>query len=516
MMQLTAHPRSVLWLPGLLVLAALAAVAPAGADDYPLCGDNICDALSENNSNCPSDCPVCGDGICGLNESCGSCAADCASSCISLSLATPLKQPNCVNDDDNDCLDNFQEQDLAWIFAPHYFYDEDEDCSGAWYTGGDPHHFGRRDFFQVRPSQDSKPYNWQPDSAAKRVTVTYFLLHPHDCRSTFGFGGHQGDSEHVEFHLQSTDLVSWMLTSATFHHHNHTNYFSGEYLKARADEIGSMFPSVAADEDSHGSWPGLRGSSSHCAGWEDDFCESTCDCFRGTMADARAANFREWVTAVRNIGGPLPESWRADAVTVTTGVPREAYSSFDVGHGENIEYWTPRTDKFKRFCGWECAAANRNSEGNCTVYAHARLSCPAPLSEKVNERPFIPPPFVFPLPEPDYNLEITDWLRDNISVLVMGQSHLPEAEIDAWLQRIERAEDPVAELVPLVSQRSREHQLATLRWVLDGSAEKWDSALAPGLLPPDRLYFEEEIVPKAGALLSGLADLLTDAGFGSR
>jgi hypothetical protein len=497
----------------LVLLAALAALGAgagvAAADEFPVCGDNVCDPFAENNSSCPVDCPVCGDGICALDESSGSCPADCA---IRKSLASPLKRPNCLNDDDRDCLDNFLEMDLAWLFAPHYFYDEDESCAGAWYTSNpNEQHFGRQDFFQVRPEKDENPFQWQADATRKRVNLTYFLLHPHDCRSDGGFAGHLGDSEHVVFHLESTDLVTWTLISATFHHHGRTHSFSGKYMKSRADEIGSDFPSVAGDENSHGSFPGLRGSSSACAGTADDFCATTCDCFRGTMAEAKAANFREWVTAARNVGGPPPELWRPDTVTVTTGSPPEAYTSFDVGHGLNVEYWTPRGDKFHSFCGWECPSANRDSDGNCTLLVHQRRSCPSPLSEKVDDTPFVPPPFVFPLPPPAHQIEVTEWLRDGISVLVVGLPHLPAPEIETWLGRVAAAEDPVAELAPLVAGRSREHQLETLRWVLAGAEEKWDSALARGLLPPDRLHWAEEIVPKAGELLGGLIALLEEA-----
>jgi hypothetical protein len=295
---------------------------------------------------------------------------------LTYTLPAALKQPDCTGDTDGDCLDNRAEWALAWIVAPHYFYDEDEDCSGR----NNRTHYSRQDFYQVRP-EGVGIQEWSPaDGQRKWVSLTYFLLHPHDCQSRFGVGGHQGDSEHVRYWLYSFDLRTWYLFNGRYWHHGRSHDFSGIYLEARATEIGSRYASIAADEDGHGSWAGRSGNSSHCAGGEDDFCFSTCDCFVGTMRSAFLNGDWEWVGTTRNIGGPAPETWNA-AVLQVSG--HEAYSIVDVAHGtSNREYWTPKAPYYQQFCGWECPS--RNSDGTCNVSAHGETGCSSPLWEKVD------------------------------------------------------------------------------------------------------------------------------------
>jgi len=356
------------------VLAAAVFFVPSRVLAINVCGDGICQASGippETPQNCQADCGLCGDAICGYPETCSSCVNDCKGNCLGFTLSSALKKSGCAGDDDGDCLDNLKENDLAWIVAPFYYYDEDEDCSGAWYTDGPSAlHYGRRDFVQVRPV--GSVGQWTSGTSAKTVQITYFLLHPHDCQSHVGFGGHQGDGERVLFRLRSQDLRTWYVVSGDYDHHGRMHTFSGEYLRARASEIGTVYPNVAADEDGHGSWPGEKGSKSACAGSEDDFCTfGTCDCFVGTMQDAFTNGHREMVSASRNIGGPPPELWRPAVVSVRSLIPPiEAYSVFNVGHGAIPEFWTPRAGSYKKFCGWECTT--RVDGGDCALACIAR------------------------------------------------------------------------------------------------------------------------------------------------
>lgn len=303
---------------------------------------------------------------------------------LTYTLSSELKKASCSGDVDNDCLDNNEENNLAWAAAPWYFYDEDEDCSG-WENrfGASSNHFARQDFVQVRPD-GRNIRSWSPtDGQAKWVRITYFFVYPHDCKNLVGQGGHQGDPEQIRVDLYSYDLRTWYLSGASYPAHGHTPvpYFSGTYLETRARALGTSWISVTADEDSHGSWPGLEVTSSHCAGSEDDYCASTCDCFQNTWQWDFNNGYVEAVSAGRNIGGPSPEAWNPSVLTVSGG---EAYTQLDVGHGQNREYWTPRNDQFKKNCGWECPTANRQADGNCSLTIHDRSACSAHLSEKVD------------------------------------------------------------------------------------------------------------------------------------
>ena len=81
---------------------------------------------------------------------------------------------------------------------------------------------------------------------AKWVRLTYFLVFPHDCRSTVGFGGHQGDPEQVRLELYSYDLKTWYLYQAFYAHHDQNHWFSGTYLEDRARSLGVNIGSVNA------------------------------------------------------------------------------------------------------------------------------------------------------------------------------------------------------------------------------------------------------------------------------
>ncbi len=313
-----------------------------------------------------------------------------ADALLSYNLPSDLKKSSCANDTDNDCLDNNEEGNLAMALAPLQFYDEDEDCSGWTNKWGLPSsHFQRRDYFQVRPS-GSGIQNWSPtDGKAKWIQVTYFLLYPHDCQSYFGFGGHQGDSENIRYYLYSYDLQRWYLSSARYWHHGSSHTISGSTLATHAGQLGTTRPSVASDEDGHGSWAGYKTDSSDCAGSEDS---SWNDCFINDWDEDYANGNWEYVQATKNVGGPSPETWNSSTITVSGST---AYTTLDVGHGSNREYWTPRTDKYKKFCGWQCASWERKTDGDCTASRHSESSCAdGPLSNKVDSVSFSlqPPP----------------------------------------------------------------------------------------------------------------------------
>ncbi|MBI2569216.1 MAG: hypothetical protein HYV63_19525 [Candidatus Schekmanbacteria bacterium] len=324
-----------------------------------------------------------------------------AASTLVYTLSSELKKSNCANDDDNDCLDNYKEYSLAWAVSPRYYYDEDEDCAGASYTDNPNQlHYGRKDFYQVRPYLEStstypyittaNPVAWTAtDGKWKYVHITYFLLHPHDCG---GWDGHQGDSEHVVYTVKSKDLKKWYLTGGKYYHHGQSHYFDGAYLAARETEINPSapsYPNVAGDEDAHGSWPGKSGDSEACAGDEDDFCYmGTCDCFRGgSFKGAFDSSYWGWLTLSqntygdRNIGGPSPERWRPTAVTISNG---KAYSRFDVGHGGPFwESWSDTSGVYGLFCGWECGA--RASDGHCVLTVHDEQECSGSLNSKLDK-----------------------------------------------------------------------------------------------------------------------------------
>jgi hypothetical protein len=424
---------------------------------------------------------------------------------LDFTLSSDLKKASCAGDDDGDCLDNFLESELAFLVAPHYFYDEDEGCAGAPYLSSpNPLHFGRQDFYQVRPL-NATVSAWQPsDGVVKTVQITYFLLHPHDCQSHLGFGGHQGDSEHVRFRLQSTNLRTWTLTLGEYHHHGRVDNFSGAYLASRASEIGTVYPSIAADEDGHGSWPGRVGSSSHCAGSEDDFCLSSCDCFVDTMASARANGKWEYLATNRNVGGPSPESFRPAAVTVSGG---HAFSSISVGHGTNVEYWTPRTDNFKKFCGWQCAS--RNSDGNCNTSIHSETECVSPLSNKVDTTPFVRGAAVSVASAEAGAITVEPLDPAPVLAAIASLPGLRAEERSQISLAVEQSDDPVGLLVPMLKGWPRERQLAFLQHIDGLPGGKAEAAVSFELLPARELGAEGRR-QAAGALLDELRAALDD------
>jgi len=396
-----------------------------------------------------------------------------ADALLTYTLSSELKKTSCSGDTDADCLDNTQETNLAWAVSPWYFYDEDEDCSGWTNKWGLPaSHFARQDFFQVRP-QGTGVRNWSPTSGtAKWIRITYFLNFPHDCG---GWDGHQGDSEHVRFHLYSYDLKTWYLSYAYYAHHGYFDYISGSFFATTAGQLGTAWASVAADEDSHGSWPGKEVGSSHCAGSMDDFCLSFCDCFINTWQSDFNNYYFEYPSASRNVGGPTPESWNSSVVTVSGGT---AYSLMDVGHGLNREYWTPRTDKYKLFCGWECTDANRKSDGNCYATIHTEDDCAGgPLSSKVDTVSFNLDGVLGGGGDPE-------WLTTG-PVATAEEDLFPLAGplISDEERLLRRARlDPVASRLPRLVDMAPREQLETLTWMLTVPDDRRLVGLFPDLV----------------------------------
>ena len=100
--------------------------------------------------------------------------------------------------------------------------------------------------FQVRP-EGGGIGAWSPtDGKTKWIRVSYFFLFPHDCRSTVGFGGHQGDSEHIKLHFYSYDLKTWYLYQAFYAHHDNNHYFSGAYLQDRSSVLPDLVDPIGS------------------------------------------------------------------------------------------------------------------------------------------------------------------------------------------------------------------------------------------------------------------------------
>jgi hypothetical protein len=213
---------------------------------------------------------------------------------------------------------------------------------------------------------------WRVDGRIKEVNVTYFFLYPQDCNF---FYGHFGDSEHVRFHLSSTDMKRWTLDSGTYWRHNGNSTYSGEYIYNIALGVGSNRPIVAADEDSHGSWEARSAYSSACS--NDDSILGIRDCFTKDEARYSAYNVN---TIVYNIGGPDlgrqngPERWR-------TGTPNLTVSGSSVYTERNgkREYWAPNT----KFCGWKCSFIDAAAGCRSPVD-----KCATPLDEKIDKGMF--------------------------------------------------------------------------------------------------------------------------------
>jgi hypothetical protein len=291
---------------------------------------------------------------------------------ITITLSEPLKKNGCVGDTDGDCLNNYGEQELAYVLAPNYFWDGGENCDSGL-------HYSVKDFYQVRPRSTSGAQyvgNWiDGDGSSKWIKVSYYFLFPHDCNGQ-PWQGHLGDSENVEYWVYSYDLITWHVSSVRMHHHGAYHDYAGTLIGGFAEQLGTPYPNIAYDEDGHGSWPGVGPDSDDCAGSEDTWH------YNCWVDDMRTSfNNGDWFVplSLRNIGGPFPEYWKTNVVSVSGA---DVYSEFDVGHGTNREYWTDKPG-FQKFCGWECSTA-RFSGGDCLYNEHGDDGCSSGLHTKVD------------------------------------------------------------------------------------------------------------------------------------
>jgi len=299
---------------------------------------------------------------------------------LEYTLSAPLKQPNCAEDGaDSDCLSDALERDLAWVLAPHHFFDEGEECPARFM------------YYQVRPdgaaSSTQDVSAWTPGGGTYRVNVTYFINFTTDCNGGIN-QGHTGDNEHVRFVLKSTNLTTWTVEKGIYPAHGGTATFNRDYLVARANEIGSSYPSVASDEDGHGSFPGASGSNEDCGGPLDGYLR---DCFSGgSMRAAYQNNYWTWLVSGAELDRNIGEPWGYWNRTIMEGTGVNAWSRHWNGSINSSEFWSDTTGTsyaaFRSFCGWQCSA-RRGAGSNWTCIGGAGQdlgSCTSPMWDKVD------------------------------------------------------------------------------------------------------------------------------------
>ncbi len=309
---------------------------------------------------------------------------------IRFRLSGMLVKPGCANDRDGDCLDQANENQLAFLAAPRIFWDEDEATS----EHADPLHWKRLDLVQVRPITTGDAVStWTDDSQWKRIAIHYLMPYPMQVAG-HGLSTHVGDNELVVVELSSRNLRDWYLDRAVYTHHGTSTSEPADFLAGIAAELGTSYLSVAADEDAHGSWPGRDADSGDCAGDADDSPIGHVDCFAPsltayTIPGSNLPQYRSttlhdalhthgtygWFDASRNIGGPPPETFNVAGWPSSTSGPRLAVVAGrhviynDTGHGENYEYIedaSVTTPGARAFCGWKCpTAAGRTVGGHC-------------------------------------------------------------------------------------------------------------------------------------------------------
>lgn len=311
-------------------------------------------------------------------------------------LSGPLKQDGCAGDSiDADCLADDQEAALARLINPLHFFDEAEDCPD------------RQIFWQVRPIGVSRKFqygphdqryvastemnvdNWRPSGGTYYVQVTYFLNFRYDCNF---FAGHWGDNEHITFLLASSDLVHWWLEQGHYPAHGFPSdgpragkgfFYSGLYLANIARSLGRNNPSLASDEDGHGSFPGYHAGTSSCAG-ADMYGLSgdgtLRDCFHdegiwddGHMGSAFVHGHYSQVLDSKSYGRNIgePAAWNRSVLSVSAD--NSSAQFFMNGIGEPFSYAANT-----KFCGWNCA--NRTASGDCPG-----ATCTTPMWDKVDD-----------------------------------------------------------------------------------------------------------------------------------
>jgi hypothetical protein len=403
-------------------------VAPPATTPPPLCSER-CTTTTSCNATCRSSpAQTYSDTTCGAATgfTCKS-AADFVETITGprfrFTLSSPIVSPACFGDQDNDCLEDLMENQLAAMAAPRVTYDEDENCGGGMHAngtgqfygglkdapGGDDQakvrHCGRVDFFQVRPLDNGTPVSqWSAtDGKQKSVVVRFFMAYPFQrggkVAGTIGFPGHYGDLEWIEVTASGLDLRAWTIDRIVMSHHGptHSAYSS---TRTYAEHMARMaryelhpqnqqpIMTINADEDSHGSWSGVSGGSSKCEGSNDNLAR---DCIIGTLRDDVRNNNFSWVSVGNNnFGGThAPErlvagrwsDWGNRRATVGaepnwtgpggSGTQNRWYVRYDSEHGPNDESLVDTDNTVagtqapwhERFAGWKCAT--RNAQGNC-------------------------------------------------------------------------------------------------------------------------------------------------------
>ena len=274
---------------------------------------------------------------------------------LAYTIGSSIAKEGCAGDHDGDCLDDAAELELAALAAPILFLDNGERCA-------DRDDFSVRPFFQVRPIGG--------DGTVERINITYFLNWPLDCgHRTERY--HLGDSEHVRFSLESSDLQTWSIYEATYWAHGKPNVIDGATLDDLADAIGSQRASVAVEGDKHGSWFGLDADSDDCAGPEDDHAFGAIDCFPEEGWRSAYQNGEYFTLAMGeglNIGEPPHEHggrFLAPAVIAERDRDVIRYRAASQHDLPGSEYWWNAPEGYREFCGWMCPDVERPTEGGC-------------------------------------------------------------------------------------------------------------------------------------------------------
>ena len=291
-------------------------------------------------------------------------------------LSSELKASSCPNmqeDGDGDCLNDNLEADLAWVVAPAFFFDEDEECGSS---AGD---YGLHPYYQVRPlAPSTAPVDtWANNNKEKRVEITYFLNWVVDCGGPLE-GDHLGDSESIIVTLRSYDLVEWEVVGTLQYAHGRSYVKAGFWLDDMADAVGLGYITVAVEDDKHGSWGGKAAGSQSCG---DDVILGFADCFPGmSWEDAVIAEefFYVPLTADQNIGEPPDvldgRNFLSPAAVLINdhGTVRFETSSqfsasaFHLNNLSGTEYWWRPPSDSTGFCGWTCPDYDRESDGTCS------------------------------------------------------------------------------------------------------------------------------------------------------
>lgn len=304
-------------------------------------------------------------------------------------------------DEDQDCLWDVQEYEIANRFAPILFMDEDEDCGIAY-------GWGPQARFQVRPISTDANYtvhDWQPtDGELKVVRITYYMNWPLDCGHGPGHAGrHLGDSEKFSYLLVTMNLNEFALLTSTHNYHSDSSTRFGWTTRNNADLSGFDRPIIAVGQNKHASWWGRGLSHNDCARHEDSHVD---DCFGqdwafdassylhvsggGLAPNGYHDNVHPLILSQsHNIGEPVEPNTIDPATGFSVGRRFIVVGSGGVIQSELIdpaqpslgrryfefppapldggrEYWFAPPSGYQRFCGFLCRPEDqRHSNGDC-------------------------------------------------------------------------------------------------------------------------------------------------------